>query len=252
MWTDDQITEYEEQGYLLIRNLLVGDELAALQEELPEVLAGNDNEDDGMHRVRETSGAVRAVFLAHRHCPSYQRLASSSKIAGPVKQILGEDAYVWHSKLNVKEALEGAVWLWHQDYGYWTLDGAPQQCFVSAMILLDRATLNNGCMLVVPGSHKWGDLEHYSDDVTTSYKQWCIRPNVIREYLREDNILPITGEPGDVLFFDGNIVHGSGHNMSPLPRKVWIIAYNGISNTPRTISNPRPDWVVSRDYEVVT
>ena len=48
-----------------------------------------------------------------------------------------------------------------------------------------------------------------------------------------------------------NLVHGSGHNMSPLPRKVFIAAYNSVDNRPRPVENPRPDWVVSRRYDPV-
>jgi ectoine hydroxylase len=249
MWNDDQLASYREQGFLIQRGLLSAADLAALEADTEQVLHGAA---DGMHRVQETSGAVRSVFLAHRHAAAYRQLASSPAVAGPVKQILDADAYVWHSKLNVKEALEGAVWLWHQDYGYWTFDGAPAERFVSVMIFLDRATLNNGCMMVVPGSHRWGDLPHYADEVTTNYKQWCIRQDVVRERLRDEDIVPVTGEPGDVLFFGGNTVHGSGHNMSPLSRKVWIIAYNAIDNKPLPVENPRPDWVVSRAFDVVT
>ena len=47
------------------------------------------------------------------------------------------------------------------------------------------------------------------------------------------------------------ILHGSGHNMSPLPRNSIIIAYNDIDNRPRPVANLRPDWVVSRQYDVV-
>ena len=64
-------------------------------------------------------------------------------------------------------------------------------------------------------------------------------------------ITPIIGQPGDALFFNSNLLHGSGHNMSPLPRKTMIIVYNDIDNKPQNVENPRPDWVVSRDFEIV-
>jgi len=75
---------------------------------------------------------------------------------------------------------------------------------------------------------------------------------ILKQRLTEEMIRPITGEPGDVLFFDCNLLHGSGHNLSPLPRKTFIIAYNDLANRPRPVDNPRPDWVVSRRFDPVT
>jgi ectoine hydroxylase len=249
LWSKQDIQTYDEQGFLLCRGLINSAELLAIEEALPSVLNGRD-EDDGLHRERERSGAVRQVYLTHRHYATFRELAHSPKIAGPVRQVLGDDIYVWHSKVNVKDAFEGTVWLWHQDYGYWVFDGVRPR-LVSVMILLDRATPNNGSLMVVGGSHRWGDLEHFSDSVTTSYKQWCIQPHELCKRLKEGMIEHIVGEPGDVLFFDCNLVHGSGHNMSPLPRKTYIIAYNAVDNKPRPVESPRPDWVVAREFEIV-
>ena len=86
-------------------------------------------------------------------------------------------------------------------------------------LFLDETTINNGGLMVISGSHHWGRQEHYADTVTTSYKQWCIDRETLMQKVKEDNIRQITGVPSDVLFFDCNIAHGSGHNTSPLPRK---------------------------------
>lgn len=65
-------------------------------------------------------------------------------------------------------------------------------------------------------------------------------------------IHPVVGGLGDVCFFDCNIVHGSGHNLSPLPRRTMIYAFSAVDNVPHDVENPRPDWVVSRRHEPVT
>ena len=49
---------------------------------------------------------------------------------------------------------------------------------------------------------------------TTSYKQWCIQKSVLKEKIRETEIRQITGQPGDVLFFDGKMIHGSYRNAT--------------------------------------
>lgn len=249
MWSNDQLREYQEQGFYLARGLLSAAEVASLNGEMPWLLDA-ERTDDGVHRERERTGAVRQAYLAHRHSEPYRQLARDPRVLDPVKQVIGNDVYMWHSKINVKASFEGTVWLWHQDFGYWINDGVAAR-FVSAMVFLDQATLNNGCLLVAAGSHRWGLLPHVIDEVTTSYKQWCVSLPALNEHLREEDIRPITGQPGDVLFFDPNLVHASGHNLSPLPRKTVILCYNDVANTPRAVPAARPDWVVSRVHEPV-
>ena len=65
------------------------------------------------------------------------------------------------------------------------------------------------------------------------------------------NIRQNTGVPGDILFFDCNIVHGFGYNMSPLPRKLFIISYNTIDNNPRSMNKPQPYLVVARQFDII-
>ena len=91
-------------------------------------------------------------------------------------------------------------------------------------------TRNNGSIALVKGSHHWGVLDHYSDEITTSYKQWCITPEALREYITDESmIIPIEGDAGDVCFFDCRIVHGSNHNFSPAQRYSLIYAFAAIA-----------------------
>jgi ectoine hydroxylase len=248
-WTQQQLRQFDEQGFLFSHGLISPQEIAEMNAAIPALLAGDESQ-DGIHRERERSGAVRQIYLTHRHSPPFKELSGNPKIVDPVKQVIGNDIYIWHSKINVKDAFEGTVWLWHQDYGYWMWDGIDPKV-LSVMVFLDEATLNNGCLMVAAGSHKWGRLEHYADEVTTSYKQWCVDTPTLKVRLKENMIQPITGQPGDALFFHCNLLHGSGHNMSPLPRKTIIVAYNTLDNKPRPVEKPRPDWVVSREFEPV-
>jgi ectoine hydroxylase len=247
-WSDEQVRQFREQGFLCCPGLLSA-EVEKLKAPLPALLAGKE-EEDHMHRERERSGAIRQVYLAHRYCESYRSLIRDPRLLDPVKQLLAGEVYIFHSKINVKEPFEGTVWLWHQDYGYWHHDGVNPR-LISVMVLLDRATLNNGCLMFAAGSHRWGRLHHEADTVTTSYRQWCVPTTVLEQHLKEEMIQPITGEAGDVVFFDCQLLHASGHNLSPLPRKVFIAAYNAIDNKPGPVENPRPDWVVARQFDVV-
>lgn len=252
MWNEKQLTTYHEQGYLIQRGLLPQHQVNEVREAADYVMSEQDNVPPHVHVVREKSGPVRSVFCLHRSISPFRNLCRSASIAGPIKQIFQDDAYVFHSKLNFKESFEGTVWLWHQDYGYWRFDGVDNR-MSSAMVMLGPNSRDNGCLMVIKGSHRWGILDHYSDEVTTSYKQWCIEPRELREHISDEAmIVPIEGNAGDVCFFDCRLVHGSHHNLSPAKRYNLIFAFAAIDNVPCHIENPRPDWVVARQFEPVT
>jgi ectoine hydroxylase len=61
--------------------------------------------------------------------------------------------------------------------------------------------------------------------------------------------IPIVGKPGTVVLFHPNVVHGSGHNMSRHSRWQIYTVFNPVVNKPAGIDNPRPEWVVSRNYK---
>ncbi len=124
-WNDDQRRNYEQDGFLLQRGLLPQARMQALMQRLPGILAGDDA--DGMHRERERVGDARQVYLAHRHDPLFAELVRDPLLLQPVQDLLGADLHIYHSKINVKAAVSGGVWLWHQDYGYWFHDGVSSR-----------------------------------------------------------------------------------------------------------------------------
>ena len=64
-----------------------------------------------------------------------------------------------------------------------------------------RTRATTAGIALVKGSHRWGVLDHYSDEITTSYKQWCITPEALREYITDESmIIPIEGDAGRRLF----------------------------------------------------
>jgi ectoine hydroxylase len=116
--------------------------------------------------------------------------------------------------------------------------------------MLDDASELGGCLYVIPGSHKIGTKEAYRDETTTSYPQWTIRKEIIRDVLRTSpSPVPITGGPGTGVLFHCQIVHASGHNLAANDRWHVYMAYNPSVNRPDPVpENPRPDYVVSQNY----
>jgi ectoine hydroxylase len=66
----------------------------------------------------------------------------------------------YHSKMIMKDARVGGAWAWHQDYGYWYQNGVLFRNLTSVFIAVGPATVENGCMQVLPYSHKLGMIDH--------------------------------------------------------------------------------------------
>ena len=247
--TDAQLAEYEERGFLVFPDLVSHEEVEILRRDLQRV-AGNDAE--GV--IREKSGTVRTVFRVHdpdspTASPPFQALATLPRVIGPARQVLkDEPVYVYHTKCNLKDAIDGAIWQWHQDYGYWKTDGVPRPDMTTSLLMLDEATEIGGCLYFIPGSHKLGRLDPELDETTTSYKLWTVpKQQVIDLMTTFGDPVAITGKPGTVVLFHPNIVHGSGHNMSRHSRWHIYTVFNQVSNRPTGVENPRPAWVVARN-----
>ncbi len=249
--TEAQVAQFDRDGFLRFEGLFEPTEIALLKSELARVGAAKS---DAI--IRERTGSTRTVYRSHEPdgptaSAAFHQLVRTPRFLRPAQQMLRDDElYVFHCKGNIKTAIDGTVWLWHQDYGYWQHDGIPQSNMATFLVMLDEATELGGCLYFVPGSHKRGVLPAYKDETTTSYPQWAIEKEAMRRFLRESpQPVAIVGRPGTAVLFHCNIVHGSGHNLSANDRWHVYIAYNPSVNRPNPVpAAPRPEYVVSENY----
>ena len=82
------------------------------------------------------------------------------RVAGTVTELLGAEVYHYHHKVMIKDPRTGGAWEWHQDYGYWYDNGCLLPDMASCLIAITRHTRANGCLQVIPGSHKLGRVDH--------------------------------------------------------------------------------------------
>ena len=121
-----------------------------------------------MFRMHEADSATSSA--------PYNSASRLPRVLGAAKQVLrDEELYMHHSKINMKAAIEGTVWPWHQDFGQWYLDGIRHPDLVTFIIMLDEATEIRGCLNFQPGSHRRGIIEPYWDE-STAYKLWAVPP----------------------------------------------------------------------------
>jgi ectoine hydroxylase len=242
-----QIDAYERDGFVVLDGLFSPEEVAAMRSELARI---QQIETD--HLVREKVGGV-AKTLYRVHDPEsptasavFAAAARAPRLLGAAQDVLQDAAlYIHHTKCNLKTAIDGSVWAWHQDYGSWKRDGMPQARPTTALLMLDEPTQFNGCLYFIPGSHKLGNLEPRFDEAT-GYKFWVVPKDTLLEIMsRSPEPVAITGKPGTVVLFDCNILHASGHNLSRHDRWAIYFVYNPVTNACTAVPNPRPEYVRS-------
>jgi ectoine hydroxylase len=252
--TAEQLARYQEDGFLIFPELFSPEEVAILRGEVDRV-----SKIDSSCIVREEKdGPAKTIFRMHEEdgataSPAVRAAARSPRALRVAQQILGDDAlYMHHCKVNVKAAIQGSAWPWHQDFGSWHLDGIAEPHLTTMMVMLDEATEFNGCLYLLPKSHRDGRHNPYWDD-STAYSLWSVGPSKMREMIaRYPDPVPLVGKPGTAAIFHCNNLHASGHNLSAGDRCQMYFCFNTVENRPADVDNPRPDYVRSRNWEPMT
>jgi ectoine hydroxylase len=241
--TQEQLASFDRDGYLFFPKLFSGAEIKALTDEVPALYAQRRPEN-----VREKTGdAVRTNFAAHMYSAPFARLARHPRMVEPVVQLFGEDVYMHQFKINGKQAFDGDVWQWHQDYGTWRADDQmPEARAMNVAIFLDEVNEFNGPLMFIPGSHKLGVLDAEHDTSTTSYPLWVISKETIEKLVGRGGIVAPKGPAGSMILFHGCLVHASTSNLSPWNRVSVYLSLCAVSNHIRRFK--RPGYIAHRDF----
>jgi len=252
--TPDQLRAYAQDGFLILPALFSPDEVSAMKDDLRRI-----QDIDTDHLVREkTGGIAKTIYRVHEAdgptaSAVFHAASRAPRLLEPAQQLLDDSQlYVYHTKCNLKTAIDGSVWQWHQDYGTWRRDGVPAPGRTTALIMLDEPTEMGGCLYFIPGSHREGNLEPIFDE-SSAYKFWVVPKTQLLEIMeRSSEPVPIVGPPGTVVFFDANILHASGHNLSRHDRWQIYVVYNPVTNRPTAVANPRRSSSGSRPSRAPT
>lgn len=207
----------EEAGYCVVPGLLtVGQvgELRAATERYPQEL--RHDVPQGVGVTWDGQDRIQQIMHAERLCPALDAINRSEALLRPVRGVLGYDVGLYHSKFILKDP-GGCEVPWHQDYTYWVSRSA-HPCQVNCMVYLDEADEQNGCLLVAPGSHHGGLIDHQP---STSHGAFgatlpCASPW---------STVALPGAPGDAVFFGPLLHHASGANRSSRPRHSFTTVY---------------------------
>lgn len=154
---------------------------------------------------------------AWRIKPGFHDILWNPAFTVPASQLLGGEVRFWHDQLFCKPAHHGGVVAWHQDYSYWTRTRPMRH--LTCWIGLDDATVDNGCLQYVPGSHRWellpvtglaGDME-------------AIQTVLSDEQKAQFKPVPVELKAGEASFHHPHLVHGSYGNTTDRPRRAVVL-----------------------------
>ena len=215
-FTESQIQQYRDQGFLVVENFLDESELShwrkvtdeAVQQRLDSSPAPSG--DDYYRRV-----FTQCLRLADTH-PGMSELMLSSKLGAIVGTLAGvKGIRIWHDQALYKPP-HGNPTGWHLDCPYWSFESRDA---ISIWIALDDATISNGCLWYLPGTQKLArfeqiDLRRNLDDLFRYYPEW----------LKIDPA-PAPVKAGGAIFHNALTAHGAGANMTNKPRRAMTCAY---------------------------
>lgn len=220
--TDEQLAFFEENGYLAGLRLLDDEQVEALRAELA---AFFDPRHEGHelwyeYHANESGDAENVLFHAlgaWRIAPGFHDLLWHPAFTVPASQLLGGAVRFWHDQLFCKPAGHGGVVAWHQDYSYWTR--TTPMAHLTCWIGLDDATVENGCIHYVPGSHRWDLLPvtGLADDME------AIQSVLTDEQRAQFEPVAVELRKGECSFHHPLLVHGSYANRSGRPRRAAVL-----------------------------
>jgi len=210
--TPENIAFYNEQGFLVAPDLLDPASIAALKKEAVEIFRGHRGHVDGL---LETGGVPDtevlkqyvAIHFPHKISPLIKASLSNPAIIGILTGIVSPNLKCMQSMLFVKPPGKAGQ-SWHQDEYYIP---TRDRSLVGAWIAIDDATVGNGCLWIIPGSHKPGYMMKRVPSASDEYAD--VDTVDVSGYDSTDTI-PVEVNSGAVVFFNGYTLHSSLRNKT--------------------------------------
>jgi len=250
--TEDQIEQFHRDGFLVYGPILTAEELAALRAEIDRIAAGEGPpgvvrnpeiaaEQGGLRDAEERSRYWQLLAQV-KNDPVIARHAGNPRILDIIEDLLGtEDIKCFADQTMLKPGGHGSQISWHQDSAYWTRVTPP--ALISCWVALDDATLDNGCMYMLPGTHKQGVVPFDREQRPGIKGQLHVRN------LDTTGAQPVIVPAGGCSFHHSCTIHGSGPNRTTHPRRAVIVAYMRADSYHAEGVDPKPEYLLMRGRE---
>ncbi len=220
------IRQYHEQGYVAGPRVLDDDQLERIRDRIqgildrripfPDQLLG-ETVDRSSARGQLPSVKVVNIF---RHDPFFLEVIENAAIGSLAHDLFEGPVRIWEDQMIYKPPFDAnAVLGWHRDYTYWDHVGPADMG--TCWIAIDDATIDNGCMHVIPGSHKW-NYDYQRDDVDGDDPNWPMRSENVPDGADLTEV-PCEVMAGHCHFHHCRLLHGSYGNRTDNPRRSYIM-----------------------------
>lgn len=234
MLTPEQIACYQNQGYVLVENPFTSDEIETWQAEVDQMIQRAEAAQRDLNATWSGSYlsenerkelSVTSIHNVQYHSAAFARLLVDDRLSSIVADLIGPNVQLHHTKMHAKPPEKGSPFPMHQDYPFFPHE---KHTMMAAIIHLDDSTMENGCLCVVPESHKLGAIEHTENN-----------------YLPPDNYplsmaTPCPAKAGDILLFNYLTIHGSGVNLSQHTRRIVLFQFRSPDDNPTVATHQSP------------
>jgi len=210
---------YREQGYVVVPDLVDRQTLAEMRRAIDFYVEGarTVTEHDDIYDLepshRSDRPRVRRIKKPHALDAVFSDFMRSERLLAIAKQLLGPAVRLYGSKLNIKAPEYGSPVEWHQDWAFYP---HTNDDVLAVGVMLDDMLVENGPLMVMPGSHKGPVYDHHAD----GYFCGAMDPETCP--LDFTQAVPLTGRAGTCSFHHVRMVHGSAQNTSRLPRQLLL------------------------------
>ena len=220
MISERDVETYRRDGVIVVPDVLDHETLGRVRRVLAELVAGaadvtehTDVYDLEPGHARENP-RVRRIKTPHKVHPIFNEIVRSQKVIDILTKLIGPGLRLHGSKLNMKSAHYGSPVEWHQDWAFYP---HTNDDVLAIGVLLDDCDLENGPMLVTPGTHTREVWNHHGED---GYFAGLIDPDLIRDEIAR--AVPCIGKAGSMSFHHVRALHGSALNTSNRPRNLLL------------------------------
>lgn len=233
--TDEMLDSYWEHGYVVVPGLLPEEDLARWRQRLDDIVEGRVPPSEGMLVMKDVmvaKGAVRpgsrleavAKIQDYENDPVLDGYTTHTNVLDCVERFVGHDVQTIHTMLiNKPPNVDGRHPL-HQDLLYFPF--RPADRIVASWTALERVTKENGCLVVVPGTHEGELLPHENPpDIEWLNAAYFGVKDVEGQLARR---VHLEMEPGDTVFFHPVLLHGSGRNRTRGFRRAISAHYTAV------------------------
>ena len=222
-------TQYDINGYVVVPSMFNSDEVALLRNTTNDIIesARGKSQSDAIHDLEDShdpkgSPRVRRIKDPVQQFGVYDALARNEKLLSVVRTLLGNDVRFHSSKINIKSVEYGAAVEWHQD---WVFYPHTNDDLLAVGIAIDPMTMENGCLMMIPGSHRDPIYDHHHRD---GYFVGAVQE---KNFSLKDAV-PITLDAGGISIHHVRTLHGSESNTSDHSRRLLLTQYCAVDAWP--------------------